>query len=435
MLSSVEQVRDECAHRSPRGALVRGRGRSYGDAAQNAGGIVLDLSAMNRIQADAPDASIVSAGAGVSIRALMRWALPRGRFPAVVPGTGDVSIGGAVAADVHGKNHSVAGSFGNQLTRLELVDGRGGLRTLTPGGEPDQFWATVGGMGLTGAVTSASLTLREVHTAAMRATTTRVDDLEACLAAMSDAKGEYLVAWIDSLATGNRLGRAVITRGEHAAIDDLPRSWRHDPLRSPRSATLPTFWPWPRSPLTARTVGAFNAMWFRRAENAHDALVGVDAFFHPLDSVRNWNLLYGRGGFVQYQIAVPDSATDVLRTVLNRFATARYPTFLTVLKRLGAASAGHLSFPIAGWTLAVDIPATAPSLGAVLDELDAVVAGAGGRVYLAKDSRLSPAVIESMYPRLHEWRTARDTLDPDGRMNSDLGRRLGLTAVTARGCR
>ncbi len=434
-MATVGEIRHEYSHAGRRGALVRGLGRSYGDAAQNAGGIVLDLGAFDGIRREFGDASTVRVGAGVSMRTLMRWALRHGRFPMAIPGTGEVSVGGAVAADVHGKNHCGAGSFGHSVTAIELVDGRGRLRHLTPTGEPAQFWATVGGMGLTGAITDVSLTLREIATAAMRTTTTRVANLDLALAAMSDAKSEYLVAWVDSLASGRELGRAVITHGEHASADDLPRSRRGDPLRSTRTPAATALWPWARSPLTAATVGAFNEVWFRRAGTKRDALLGVDAFFHPLDSVRSWNRLYGRDGFVQYQIAVPDAATDVLRVVLERFAVARYPTFLTVLKRLGAASPGHLSFPIAGWTLAVDVPTGVAGLGSVLDELDIVVANAGGRVYLAKDSRLSPDAAASMYPRLEEWRAARSALDPDHCIDSDLNRRLQLTGTRLGGQR
>jgi decaprenylphospho-beta-D-ribofuranose 2-oxidase len=411
----------------PRGLIARGLGRAYGDAAQNAGGDVVELGhTADHILLDRATDS-VSVSAGISLDALMRALLPYGYFVPVPPGTRQVTVGGAIAADVHGKNHHVDGSLGRHVRWLELVDGTGSVRRLDPVTTPDEFWATVGGMGLTGIVTQAALDLRPVESAGMRVETERVSRLERLLEAMADDDAHtYSVAWIDLVATGRSLGRSVLTRGEHAAPEDLPTRLRADPLafapRQPRSApTLPSGLA--VNPLTMR---AFNEFWYRRApRRRRETIESISTFFHPLDAVADWNRLYGRRGLVQYQFVVPAGAERALAVAVKSIAESGHASFLAVLKRLGSANPSPLSFPIDGWTLALDLPAT-PSLAALLDRLDAVVADAGGRIYLAKDARSRPDVIARMYPRLDEFRGVRRRLDPNGVFTSDLSRRLEL---------
>lgn len=415
-----------------RGVLARGLGRSYGDAAQNAGGAVLDLTGFAApIELDT-EAGTVRAPAGASLDAVLRAIVPRGFFVPVTPGTRQVTLGGAVAADIHGKNHHVDGSFGSHVDALDLVTADGVVRTVGPDRDPDAFWATIGGMGLTGAVTSVTFRVPRVATSRMLVDTSRLSDLDALMAAMEagDARHRYSVAWIDLLATGRSLGRAVLTAGDHAPLDALDHGGSGDAADPLAFAPHPlvTAPPWaPSGLLNKLSIRAFNEFWFRKApRHRRDEVQSIGAFFHPLDGVQGWNRLYGAPGFLQHQTVLPFGAETVLRRVVERLATSGTPSFLAVLKRFGASSPAPLSFPMPGWTLALDIPAGVAGLPELLDDIDRRVVDAGGRVYLAKDSRVDPALLARMYPRLAEWQATRDRLDPGGRWRSDLARRLGL---------
>jgi decaprenylphospho-beta-D-ribofuranose 2-oxidase len=410
-----------------RGGIARGLGRAYGDAAQSAGGTVLDMTGLDRVHSVDAAAGRVTCDAGVSLHRLTEVLLPLGWFVPVTPGTRQVTVGGAVGADIHGKNHHVSGSFSRHVESLELVTADGSVRTVRPGS--DLFDATAGGMGLTGVILSATLALHRVETSLMSVDTERAADLDDLMArlASGDHRYRYSVAWIDLLARGRATGRAVITRGEHAPRAALPARARRAPLafRPGRLPAAPRFVP--GGLLNRTTVRAFNEFWFRRAPRHRSGeLRRLSAFFHPLDAVPHWNRVYGRNGFVQYQFVVGHGHEETLRRIVRRIARRGCPSFLAVLKRFGAADPGWLSFPRPGWTLALDIPAGLPGLGTFLDELDEEVAGAGGRVYLAKDSRLRPELLETMYPRLADFRALRSRLDPDGVFTSDLSRRLAL---------
>lgn len=408
----------------PRGLIARGMGRSYGDAAQNGGGLVLaPIRADARVRID-PDTAVVDVAAGVSVESLISQVLPHGLLPPVLPGTRLLSIGGAVAADVHGKNHHVDGSVGRHLTGLTLVDGTGAVRRLGPVDDSDAFWATVGGMGLTGVITEASIRCTPVQTSRMRVRTRKIGDLDSLFAEMTSSTARYNVAWVDCLA-GRSMGRGVLDEGDHAVLDDLSGRAADDPLAYTPSAPVIAP-PMPINPLRSATVRAFNAAWWAKAPRDHDGIVGLTRFFHPLDGVRAWNRLYGPAGFLQYQFVVPVGAEEVVRTTLRRLADANVAPFLAVLKLFGAGSGGLISFPQPGWTLAVDIAAGSDRLAKVLDELDELVVAAGGRIYLAKDSRLRPELLPAMYPELDRWRQVRARLDPADRFHSDLARRLGL---------
>jgi len=411
----------------PRGVIARGLGRSYGDAAQNAGGRVVDTTGMSGLEIDAATGT-VTATAGTSLDHLMRVLVPRGWFVPVTPGTRYVTVGGAVAADIHGKNHHQVGSWCDAVTSLRMALPDGTTRTVGPDQEPELFWATAGGMGLTGLVTEATFQCPPIETSQMVVDTERTADLDGVLAAMveRDHLYDYSVAWIDLMATGRSLGRSVLTRGRFATMADL-NPGHGDPLAYDPHVRLAAP-PWVPSGLLNRlTVRAFNELWFRRAPRLRQGeLQDIAAFFHPLDLVAGWNRIYGRQGFVQWQFVVPDEAHQALRDIIGRLTKARCTSFLAVLKRFGDANEGPLSFPMRGWTLALDIPAGLPDLGPLLDSLDAMVAAAGGRVYLAKDSRLSAHMLPVMYPRLDEWLEVRHRVDPNGLLTSDLSRRLGL---------
>ena len=427
--TSAAEVRDLLLGAPPRGVIARGLGRAYGDAAQRAGGLVLETMGLNGfLEIDAASRT-ATVDAGVSIRELVRRSLPLGLFPAVTPGTEAVTIGGLIACDVHGKNHHVDRAFCSHVESFELITPTGETLHVDPQGRPEEFWATSGGLGLTGIVVRATLRLIPVDSAWMSVDTERAADLDDALARFStDDEYRYSVAWIDCLAQGRRFGRSVLIRGNHAGIEQLPprlRARRLD-FRPPAAVSAPRWLP---SGLVNRaTISILNEAYFRRAPSLERGrITSLHGFFYPLDAVRGWNRLYGPRGFVQYQFVVPFGAEETLRRAIERLGEAGCPSFLAVLKRLGDEQ-GLISFPMPGWTLALDLPAHLDGLQRLLDELDELVAESGGRVYLAKDGRLRPDMLDAMYPRLGEWREIRARLDPEGLMCSDLSCRLGLAA-------
>jgi decaprenylphospho-beta-D-ribofuranose 2-oxidase len=414
-----------------RGVVPRGLGRSYGDAAQNAGGTALDLTKLNRIlQVDAEsDPPAVTVQAGVTLDALMRALLPFGLWVPVLPGTRQVTIGGAVAADVHGKNHHTEGSFGNHVRSLDLLTADLEVRTVSPDDETAElFWATIGGMGLTGVILSATIALQRTETAYFKVDTDRCTDIDDLMAKMSDGDENYTysVAWFDAVTRGKHMGRAVLTRGNKAMVRDLPFKLARDPLKfvAPSLGTIPEIFP--NRMINVVTARAFSTAWYRKApKHRVGEIQNITEFFHPLDMVAEWNRLYGPHGFLQYQFVVPFAEADTFRGCFEMIVNSGHLSCLNVLKRFGRANPGPLSFPMPGWTLTVDLPIEA-GLDRLCDALDEQVMAAGGRVYLAKDSRLSAAAFRRMYPRLEEFLAVRGKVDPNGIFNSDLARRLEL---------
>jgi len=412
-----------------RRVIARGLGRAYGDAAQNAGAAVLDMTWLRRLVALDLEHGVVTAEAGLDLDALIALILPHGWFVPVTPGTRHVTLGGALACDVHGKNHHVDGAFSRHVESFELVTPGGQVRELRPD-DGDLFAATAGGMGLTGVITRVRLRLIPVSSAYVRVTTRRAANLAELMAAMRERDREfrYSVAWIDCLQRGAGLGRGIVLWGDHADAGELPAKLGRAPLGYAAAVRLGVPDVVPSGLLNPLAARAFNALWYAKAPASERVShEGIAAYFHPLDAVAGWNRLYGRRGFVQYQAVVPDAAADAVRALLERVSGAGTSSFLAVLKRFGAGS-GMLSFPMRGWTLALDVPAGARDLAAVLDELDALVVAAGGRVYLAKDARVRPERLEAMYPDLPRWRAVQRSVDPDAVMRSDLAVRLGLTA-------
>ncbi len=415
----------------PRGALVRGLGRSYGDAAQNAGGLVIRLLGSAHQAVLDPSTATVTVPAGVNLDELLRVLVPRGFFVPVTPGTRFVTIGGAIASDIHGKNHHVEGSFGNHVRALTLLLADGSTMVISPQQHPELFWATIGGMGLTGVILDATVGLLRIETSRMSVDTTRIPDLDALFAAMSEGDDDfrYSVAWIDPQAKGRHLGRSVLGRGDHARLDQLGPKELLSPLEyGPKQlASVPPLVP-PMGVINHATVAAFNEVWYRKAPLRREGeLKGIAGFFHPLDMVSKWNRVYGSSGMVQYQFVVPFGEEEAMRTVIERLSVSGAASFLAVLKRFGVGNDSPLSFPAPGWTLALDVPGSTRGLADLLHGLDRLVLDAGGRHYFAKDGRTTAAAIRQGYPRLEEWKAVRDSVDPEHVWQSDLSRRLGLT--------
>ena len=411
---------------STRGSIARGLGRSYGDAAQRSGGSIITLERHRAI--DWLTDGRIRAEAGVSFDELIGEVVPRGFFVPVTPGTRQVTIGGAIAADIHGKNHHRDGSLADHLESVTLMLPDGEQREVSPADDAELFWATVGGMGLTGIILSAVVRLIPIETSLMVVETRRASDLEALMAAMAegDQHHRYSVAWVDLVATGTHLGRGVIMHGDHAGSSDVTGRQSEEPLayRPPKPRAIP--WAPPVGLVNRWTARAFNELWYRKSPRSRvGQLQSIPSFFHPLDAISNWNIVYGPSGFLQYQFVVPSGASDTLVEIARQIASSGFPSSLTVLKRMGPGNDGLLSFPLEGWTLAVDFP-VAEGIDEFLDRLDELVVGAGGRVYLAKDSRMRPEMIPLMYPRLDRFAKVRTRVDPKGLLKSDLAVRLQI---------
>jgi decaprenylphospho-beta-D-ribofuranose 2-oxidase len=411
------------------GTIARGLGRSYGDAAMNDGRTVLGLTHFDRVLAFDETTGVVRCEAGVSLSQLIERFAPKGWFPLVTPGTRFVTVGGCIANDVHGKAHHVQGSFLESVHALTLMLASGEVVTASRTENAELFLGCFGGMGLLGVVLDATLQLRKVTTTYFRQSAFVADSLSALLDVMdqNDATFPYSVATIDPLATGAQLGRGVLTVGDHAQLEDLPAALRHEPLRPGGSAVVDVPFVLPQFTINPVTLKALHAV-IKQVLSRAAPIVHADQFFYPLDALTNWNRGYGRRGFTQYQLVIPrvDGARrlgELLKTIV---AASELPT-LNVLKRLGAANQAPLSFPMDGYTLAIDFPIR-QGTRALTQRLDAMVADFGGRVYLGKDAFLDAPTFERMYPHLQAWRRLKATLDPRTVFQSDLSRRVGLTS-------
>lgn len=419
---SIDELQDFVSKpQAPRGVIAHGLRRSYGDSSLNVGGTTIDTEFLSDLSFH-EDSQSVTAGAGVSIRALEVASLARGVFPPVVPGTGFVSIGGAIAADIHGKSHHSTGSFSSCVKRIQLLYSDGEIRDVYPEGPTSEhFWATVGGLGLTGLILEADLQLIPMKTPSVLVEETRVQNLDEMLSllSVSDKDFQHTVAWID--LSGDFRGRGVVGKGNYVTTESSE-------VQSPPKIKEGLSLPFPKvggiSFINKYTVRAFNEMWFRKPLT--NGVSTIDSFMHPLDKLQNWNRIYGGRGFLQYQFVVPEGNEDFLAHVLQVMKGLGAASFLGVLKRFGKGSRGHLSFPTPGWTLALDIPAQIDNLEQALNSLDSQLCARGGRIYLIKDARLKADFVPLMYPRLEEWRSIRNNMDPNGTWQSDQSRRLKL---------
>lgn len=412
--------------------IVRGQGRSYGDAALNKNGRVMLSERMNRMLAFDSCAGVLRAESGTTLQEILEIVVPHGWFLPVTPGTKHVSLGGCVAADVHGKNHHVSGSFSEHVLEIEMILADGGRTRCSSLQNSNLFWATVGGMGLTGIIGEVTLQLIPIESTRVLVEHRGASDLEAGFRLLDDAQFDdvYTVAWIDCLARGRSLGRSIVMRGHHAARSDLPLRERNTPLvRAPRrQRSVPLNLPsWS---LNRITVGAFNNLYYwRQKAKRRPFLTDYDSYFYPLDAVAGWNRVYGKNGFLQYQCVLPaKDAFDGMRRLVELLASSRRASFLAVLKRFGRAGGGMLSFPMPGYTLALDLPVRDVGLFHLLGRLDEIVLRSSGRVYLAKDCRVAPDAFRTMYPRFEEWLTVKRAVDPNNRFSSSLSRRLGIAS-------
>ena len=406
------------------GVIPVGLSRSYGDSALNSSGLCVTSQNQQAIRID-KSTGVANCESGATIGQLERAALENGYFPFVVPGTEFVTIGGAIASDVHGKSHHLHGSFGNYVIEINLMLSNGVELTLSPDGKhADFFNATVGGMGLTGLIKSAKIQLRQVESVFISTENIRVPNLKCMLNTLRDFEGkyEYCVAWVD--LSGKFEGRGIVSGGNHAKVSELPSSHAGDSFvkQLPRNVNLPNLMGFRF--INAITIRLFNNLWYHKSLKS--GLAHIQAFMHPLDGVANWNRLYGRSGFHQYQFVVPFDQEDFLLRVLDQLKSTGISSPLAVLKGFGNKSEGLLSFPKCGWTLSVDISSRNKFSFQLLDALDVELVKLGGRVYLTKDSRMDSSLISQMYPNIDRWRKIRNEMDPNNVWQSDQSRRLAI---------
>lgn len=439
IVAAVKQVADDNADKPDhlkRGVIARGMGRSYGDPAQNAGGLVIDMQRFNKIHSIDPDTALVVVDGGVTLDQLMKAALPYGLWVPVLPGTRQVTIGGAIGPDIHGKNHHSAGSFGDHVVSMDLLVASGEILTLKPEGSEDDpdgelFWATVGGMGLTGIIVQATIRMTKTETAFFIADgdlTSNFDETIEFHADGSETNYTYSSAWFDAISPEPKLGRAAISRGSLATLDQLKElapKLAKDPLKfsAPQLVTVPDIFPnFTMNKLTMKAVG--QAWWLKSGEY-RDQVQNLTQFYQPLDLIGEWNRGYGSRGFLQYQFVVPREATSELKSIVRSIQASGHYSALNVFKLFGEGNRAPLSFPMPGWNICVDFPIK-PGLGHFLDELDKRVLDFGGRLYLAKESRTSAEKFHQMYPQMQSWLNTRNEIDPTGVFASDMSRRLEL---------
>lgn len=437
--AAVARVADDNADKPShlqRGVIARGMGRSYGDPAMNAGGLVIDMQQLNTIHSIDPDTAIVDVDAGVTLDQLMKAALPHGLWVPVLPGTRQVTIGGAIGPDIHGKNHHSAGSFGNHVRSMELLVADGRVLHLTPEGSTDDpdgelFWATVGGMGLTGIILRATIEMTKTETAYFIADGDMTHSLDETIAFHSDGSEHnftYSSAWFDAISPEPKLGRAAISRGSLATLDQLKEyapKLAKDPLKfkAPQLMTVPDIFP--SFTMNKLSMVAIGELWWLKSGEYRNQVQNLTQFYQPLDLIGEWNRGYGSKGFLQYQFVVPTEAVEPFKEIIRDIQASGHYSALNVFKLFGEGNKAPLSYPMPGWNVCVDFPIK-PGLGAFLDDLDRRVMEFGGRLYLAKESRTSAENFHKMYPGLPGWLATRKRIDPTGVFASDMSRRLEL---------
>jgi FAD/FMN-containing dehydrogenase len=405
--------------------IARGNGRCYGDAALAP--TVISTRKFDKLLAFDTHAGIVHCQAGVTLAELLEVVVPRGWFLPVTPGTKYITVGGAVASDVHGKNHHVDGAFSAHVLDLTVLTGRGLLR-CSPTEHADVFAATCGGMGLTGIILTVRFRLKRIHTAYIRQRQVKAPHLTTALELFEHYQDwTYSVAWIDCLQTGQGFGRSILLLGEHATPDEVPGGGSTEPLRLPprKQVSVPCYGP--SLVLNPVSIRVFNALYYHKTRHTiQDSVIPYDGFFYPLDAVLHWNRLYGRQGFVQYQCVVPKAGGQQgLVEILRRISQRGLGSFLAVLKVFGPQDS-LIAFPMEGYTLALDFPLRR-GLFEFLDELDGIVLAYGGRVYLSKDARMQRDMFWKSYPQSHRFLRLVQQYNPGFHFRSVQSDRLGIT--------
>ncbi len=426
---SIEDLENLINSAHPKSIITRGLGRSYGDAAQLEKANVVRMDNFSFIDLKI-EKNEVTTGSGISFDKLLNYIIPKGFFIPVSPGTRYVTVGGAIASDVHGKNHHVDGSFGNHVKSILILNGNGELQRLNKSSpreiERKQFWATIGGMGLTGVIIEATFELIPIETSLINLFTRNFENIDLLLEAMIEADKEYRysVAWIDSLHPNLR---GILSCGDHALLTDINGKNKKNPLEKiqDHNTKAPNYFP--RGLMNNFTIKIFNEGWYRKSITAKKHNIEtIGKFFYPLDAIKNWNRIYGSDGFVQYQFAIPDKKVELILDFLRKLQDNKIPNFLPVLKRFGDFKNGHLSFPIKGWTLATDIPANYEIAMELLDDFDEKIVDAGGRIYLSKDARQKKETFKKTYERYSEWKQIKNEMDKNNIFSSSLAERLEL---------
>ncbi|WP_299379932.1 FAD-binding oxidoreductase [uncultured Kiloniella sp.] len=405
--------------REDKAYIARGLGRSYGDSSLSS--TIISTRYLNRFHSFNEKTGVLTCDAGVSLDEVLDTFVHRGWFPSVTPGTRFVTIGGAIASDVHGKNHHTVGAFCDHVLSFRILIANGDILNCSPSENRDLFLATCGGMGLTGLITDATIKLLKVESSFIEETTCKARNLKECLELFdTHNSAPYSVAWIDCLKQGKDLGRSLLMLGRHSGqggYDDLKKTALSIPFNLPEVC------------LNKLTVGAFNALYYGRIrKQTQERHVHYGPYFYPLDGIGNWTRLYGAKGFVQYQFVIPkDAGLEGMTRVLDKIAKSGAGSFLSVLKVFGKGNDNFLSFPFEGYTLALDFKVSVQTFE-LLDQLDAIVQDYGGRVYLTKDARMSDHVFKAGYPQWEVFQSVREKYGAIGTFASLQSRRLGLDA-------
>ncbi|MFT4544763.1 MAG: decaprenylphospho-beta-D-ribofuranose 2-oxidase [Bacteroidia bacterium] len=405
--------------------IPRGAGRSYGDSSLSAS--ILESSNLNNTLSFDSESGIFTCQSGKMLSVILDEIVPKGYFLPVTPGTKFITIGGAIAADIHGKNHHVDGCFSQHVIWLKLLLADGSIKTCNREENTDLFWATCGGMGLTGFILEASFQLKPIETSKIVNRTIKCDNLDEVISNLIEHENYmYSVAWIDCGTSGKNLGRSLLYLGEHAskaqvADNDLSGYKTPNPI-----VGLP--FNLPNWTLNKWTVKAFNALYYGKVRAKDStAIVGFEPYFYPLDIANNWNRLYGSNGFAQYQFVIPmEGAKEGMHQIIEEIVKSGESSFLAVLKLFGEQNEGWLSFPKRGLQLALDFPINKKSL-ALMDRLDDMIMDMDGRSYLAKDSRMKKAFFEASYPKLNQFKELLSEVNPNSKFRSLQSDRLGIT--------
>lgn len=405
--------------------IPRGNGRCYGDA--SLAEQTINTLKYDKILSFDTANGIFECQSGLMLDQVLEVIVPKGWFLPVTPGTKFITVGGAVGSDVHGKNHHVDGAFSNHIIEMDVMLASGEVITCSPERYTDLFEATCGGMGLTGLVTRVKFRLKKIETSYIRQKQIKAANLEEIIRLFDEYKHyTYSVAWIDCLKKGKHFGRSILILGEHAKVDELPEKKKKDPLKLPSRKQITFPFNLPSWVLNSFTVKLFNFLYYgKNLKREINNVVSYEPFFYPLDAILHWNRGYGKKGFVQYQFVLPLHAKQGLIEILNRISDRGLGSFLAVLKIFGRQDS-LISFPAEGYTLALDFPVR-KGLFEFLDELDQVVLQYGGRLYMSKDARMKPEVLQAGYPRLEEFKSVVKKYNPDYKIRSVQSDRLLLT--------